>query len=43
MKVKFNSHDNLPVKKTLVLYNMIKVVRYVFHEGNKCYARWMFV
>ena len=35
MKIKFNSDDSLHLRKTLELYNMIIVVRYVFHEGNK--------
>ena len=35
MKVKFNSDDHLPLKKTLELYNMLIVVRSLFHEGNK--------
>ena len=36
MKIKFNSDDDLPLKKTLKLYNMV-VVRSVFHEDNKYY------
>ena len=35
MKIKFNSDDGLPLKKTLELHNMIIVVRAVFHEGSK--------
>ena len=35
MNIKFNSDDSLHLRKTLELYNMIIVVRYVFHEGNK--------
>ena len=35
MKLKFNSDDDLSLKKTLKLYNMIIVVRSVFHERNK--------
>ena len=38
MKIKFNSGDDLPLKKTLELYNMVIVVRSVFHEGNKYYS-----
>ena len=37
MKIIFNSDDDLPSKKTLQLYNMIIVVRSIFHEGNKYY------
>ena len=39
MKIKFNSDDDLPLKKTLELYNMIIIVRSVFHEGNKYYPQ----
>ena len=39
MKIKFNSDDDLPFKKTLALYNMIIVVRSVFHEDNKYYPK----
>ena len=37
MKIKFNSDGNLPLKKTIELYNMITVVRSVFHEDSKYY------
>ena len=39
MEIKFSSDDNLPLKKTLELYNMIIAVRSVFHEGNKYYPQ----
>ena len=32
MKIKFNSDDDLPLKKTLELYNLEIVVRSVFHK-----------
>ena len=35
MKIKFNSDDDLPLKKTLKFHNMIIVVRSVFHKDNK--------
>ena len=35
MKIKFNSDDDLPLKKTLKFRNMIIVVRSVFHKDNK--------
>ena len=35
MKIKLNSDDDLPLKKTLELHNMIIVVRAVFHEDTK--------
>ena len=37
--MKFNSDDDLPLKKTLKLYNMVIVVRCVFHEDNKYYPQ----
>ena len=39
MKIKFNSDDDLPLKKTLELYNMIIVVRSVSHGYNKYYPQ----
>ena len=43
MKIKFNSDDHLlPLDKTLELYNMIIVVRSLFHEGNECYTQVFF-
>ena len=39
MKIKFNSDDDLPLNKTLEIHNMIKVVRSVFHKGNKYYPQ----
>ena len=39
MKIKLNPDDNLPLKKTLKLRNMIIVYRTVFHEGNKYYLQ----
>ena len=38
MKIKFNSDDDLPQKKTLQLYNMVIVVGSVFDKGNKDYV-----
>ena len=35
MPIKFDSEDNLPLKKTLVLCNMVIANKYIFHEGNK--------
>ena len=35
-KIRFNSNDDLPLKKTLKVRNMITVVRSVSHEDNKC-------
>ena len=34
MKIKFNLVENLPLKKTLKRYNIIMVLRSVFHEVN---------
>ena len=39
MKIRFNSDDDLPLKKTLKLYNMTILVRSVFHEDNKYYPQ----
>ena len=39
LKIKFNSDDDLSLKKTLKLYDMLIVVRSVFHEDNKFYQR----
>ena len=39
MKIKFNSDDDLPLKKTLEPRNMIIVVRAVCHEGKKYHLR----
>ena len=37
-KIKLNSGDNLPIKKTLDCYNIV-VVRSVFHVDNKYYQK----
>ena len=37
MKIKFNSDDDLPLKKTIEIPTMKIVVRAVFHENNKYY------
>ena len=39
MKVKFKSGADLPIKKTLKLYNMLVVVRTVFLEDNRYYPQ----
>ena len=39
MSTKFNSDDNLPLKKMLKLCNIIIFVRFDFHEGNKNYSQ----
>ena len=39
MKVKFNSDDDLPLKKTLDLYKMVILVRSAFHEDSKYYLQ----
>ena len=38
-KIKFNSDDNLPLKKPLKLYNMVVTIRCVFSEDNKLYPQ----
>ena len=37
MKIKFNLHNNLSLTKTLKLYNIIIVLRSVFHKGSIYY------
>ena len=39
MKIKFDSNDDLALKKTLELPNMTIVVRSVLHEVNKYYPQ----
>ena len=40
VKIKFNSDDDLPLKRTLEFHNIIILVRSVFHEGNKYYQQF---
>ena len=35
MKIKFNSYDDLPLNKSLKLYNLTIIVRSVFEEDGK--------
>ena len=39
IKINFNSDDDLPLKKTLELYNMTIVVIFIFQEDNKYYMQ----
>ena len=39
MKVKFNSDDNLPLNKILMLHSLIIVVRSIFQEDKKYYTQ----
>ena len=39
MKIKFNSDDNLPLKKPLKFYNMTVTIRCVFSEDNNFYPQ----
>ena len=39
MKINTNSDDDLPLNKTLELYNMATVVRAVFLEDNRYYLQ----
>ena len=43
MKMMFNLDDDLPLKKTLELRNMVIVVWSVLHEGNKYYPQLLLV
>ena len=37
MKTEFSSDEDLPLKKTLELYNIVIVVRSFLNDDNKCY------
>ena len=39
MKIKFDTDDSLPLKKTLKLHNMIEIVRSVFKEDGTFYLQ----
>ena len=39
MKIKFNSNDNLSLKKILKLLNITRVIKSVFQEDNKYYSQ----
>ena len=39
MKIKFNSHDNLPLYKPLKFHNMTITIRSVFKEDSKLYPQ----
>ena len=39
MKIKFDSDDKLPLKKTIEIPVMIIVVRAIFYENNKYYPQ----
>ena len=39
IKIEFNSDDNLPLNKTLKLYDMAIIVRSVFEEHGKFYPQ----
>ena len=39
MKIKLNSNDDLTLKKTLELRNMVIVARAAFYEDNKNYPQ----
>ena len=39
MKCKFSLYDNLTIEKAIELFNIIIIVRFVFHEDNKYYPQ----
>ena len=39
MKTKLNSEDNLPLKKTLKLHDIIILARSAFNDDSKCYPQ----
>ena len=47
IKIKFNSHDNLPLNKMLKRHPLTVIVRSAFEEDGKCYPQvfldeWLF-
>ena len=42
MKIKFNLDDDLPLNKTLKLYNIVILARFSFHEGKSYYPQLFF-
>ena len=40
MKIKFNSDDDLPLKKPLKFYAMTIIIRSVFEDGGKLYPQF---
>ena len=39
MRIKIDTHDKLPLNKTIKIPIITIVVRAVFHENNKCYTQ----
>ena len=39
MKIKFHSHDDLPLNKQLKFYNMTITIKSVFEEDRKLYPQ----
>ena len=39
MKLKFNSHDELPLNKAIEISSMIIAIRVVLHESKKHYPQ----
>ena len=39
MKMKFNSHEELPLNKAIKIHNMIIAVRPIFLENDKYYPQ----
>ena len=39
MKIKFNSNDDLPLKKTLQLRDIVIIARFVCYEDSTYYAQ----
>ena len=42
MQIIFDSDDDLPLDKTIEIYNVTIVLRVVFHENNKCYPQVLY-
>ena len=39
LKIKFNSHDDLPLNKSLKFHNMTIIIKFVFEEDGKLYPQ----
>ena len=41
MKIKFDSHGELHLNKTIEISSMIIVVKAIFHKNDKCYQEFL--
>ena len=40
MKINFNSYRELPLDKTIGIYNVAIAIRAIFYENNYCYLKF---